>query len=146
MNIKESDGHLLVKDSAYAIGKFNETKPGNSEIVYCKYVPVQLTEEEWERREKMDRAEKTYAKVKRSNPNPAYRCKRGQVVQQSPEGYCLEIETVNTTNEEGFSTLIGVVYPHGYKKIWFNADEVEDFESYDENGEQQKEQQKGQIQ
>lgn len=72
--------------------------------------------------------------MKRSNPNPAYRCKRGQVVEMSPTGYCLEIETVNTTSEEGFSTWIGVIYPHGYKKIWFNADEVEDFETYDENG------------
>jgi len=134
MNIRESDGYLLVKDSAYAIGKFNEAKPGNTGIVYCNYVPVQLTEEEWKKREKQKRAGKTYAKVKRSNPNPAYRCKRGQVVQQSPTGYCLEIETVNTMNDSGFSTWIGVVYPHGYKKIWFNADEVEDFEEYDENG------------
>ena len=107
----------------------------NSGIVYCDYVPVQLTEEEWEKREKMKRAGKTYAKVKKSNPNPFHRCKRGQVAEKSPTGYCLEIETVNRTNEEGFSTLLGVTYPHGYKKIWFNADEVEDFESYDENGE-----------
>lgn len=106
----------------------------NSGIVYCNYVPVQLTEEEWEKREKMDRAGKTYAKVKKSNPNPAYRCKRGQVVKMCSTAYCLEIETVNTTNEEGFSTWIGVIYPHGYEKIWFDHDEVEDFESYDENG------------
>ena len=136
MNIKKSDGYLLVKDSAYAIiGKFNEKKPGNSGIVYCNYVPRQLSKEEWEKREKRRRAGKTYATVKKSNPNPSYRCKRGQVVQQSPEGYCLEIETVNTTNEEGFSTLIGVTYPHGYEKIWFNADEVDDFATYDEKGE-----------
>ena len=134
MNIKESDGYLLVKDSEYAIGKFNEAKPGNSGIVYCNYIPRQLTEEEWEKRRKMNRAGKTYAKVKRSNPNPAYRCKRGQVVEKSPTGYCLEIETVNRTDEKGFSTLVAVTYPHGYKKIWFNADEVEDFEEYDENG------------
>lgn len=98
-----------------------------------------LSQEEWEKCEKMNRAGKTYAKVKRSNPNPSYRCKRGQVVDKSPTGYCLEIETVNTVSDSGFSTLIGVIYPHGYEKIWFNADEVEDFESYDENGEQQKE-------
>lgn len=135
MNIKESDGYLLVKDSAFAIGKFNETKPGNSGIVYCNYFPKQLTEEEWEKHEKIKRAGKTYAKVKKSNPNPSYRCKRGQIVEKSPTGYCLEIETVNTVSDSGFSTMIGVLYPHGYKKIWFNADEVEDFESYDENGE-----------
>lgn len=132
---KEKDGYLLIKDGAYAIGKFNEKSPGNSGIIYCNYVPKQLTEEEWKKHEKMNRAGKTYAKVKRSNPNPSYRCKRGQIVQQSPEGYCLEIETVNTTNEEGFSTWIGVLYPHGYEKIWFDHDEVEDFETYDENGE-----------
>ena len=96
-----------------------------------------LSLEEWENREKQSRARKTYAKVKKSNPNPSYRCKRGQVVEMRPNEYCLEIETVNTTNEEGFSTLMGVTYPQGYEKIWFNADEVENFESYDENGEQQ---------
>ena len=94
-----------------------------------------LSPEEWEKREKMNRAGKTYAKVKKSNPNPSYRCKRGQVVNRSPTGYCLEIETVNTVDDSGFSTLIGVLYPNGYKKIWFNTDEVEGFETYDENGE-----------
>lgn len=135
MNIMESDGYLLVKDSGSAIGKFNEAKPENTGIVYCNYVPMTLSEEEWKKREREFRANKTYARVKRSNPNPAYRCKRGQVVEKSPTGYCLEIETVNTMNDSGFSTLVAVTYPHGYRKIWFNADEVEDFESYDENGE-----------
>jgi hypothetical protein len=110
----------------------SERNPG---IVYCNYIPVTLLPDELKKRERMNRAGKTYAKVKKSNPNPSYRCKRGQVIQQSPEGYCLEIETVNRTDEEGFSTLIGVLYPHGYEKIWFEHDEVEDFESYDENGE-----------
>lgn len=137
MIFKEDNGQLLVRDDVGLLGArtFKPSRPSDMGIVYCNYVPVQLTEEEWEKRRKMNRAGKTYAKVKRSNPNPAYRCKRGQVVQQSPEGYCLEIETVNTTNEEGFSTWIGVIYPHGYEKIWFDHDEVEDFESYDENGE-----------
>ena len=110
----------------------------NSGIVYCNYVPVTLLPEEWEKREKMNRAGKTYAKVKKSNPNPFHRCKRGQVVDKSLTGYCLEIETVNRTNKNGCSTLVGVIYPHGYKKIWFGKDEVEGFETYDENGELEK--------
>ena len=130
---------LKIKDGILCVKDFNKTnkkmETGDDGIVYCNYIPMTLSEEEWKKREKMKRAGKTFAKVKKSNPNPAHRCKRGQVVQQSPEGYCLEIETVNTTNEEGFSTLIGVIYPHGYKKIWFDHDEVEDFETYDENGE-----------
>ena len=136
MIFKEDNGQLFVRDDVGLLDArtFNPSRPANTGITYCNYVPVQLTEEEWEKREKMKRAGKTYAKVKRSNPNPAYRCKRGQVVEMCPTGYCLEIETVNTTSENGFSTLIGVTYPHGYKKIWFNADEVEDFETYDENG------------
>lgn len=140
MILKEDNGQLLVRDDVGLLGArtFNPSRPADTGITYCNYVPVQLTEEEWEKRLKMNRAGKTYAKVKRSNPNPAYRCKRGQVVEKSPTGYCLEIETVNTTNEEGFSTLIGVTYPHGYSKIWFNADEVEDFETYDENGDLKK--------
>lgn len=137
MILKEDNGQLLVRDDVGLLGArtFNQSRPADMGITYCNYIPVQLTEEEWEKRRKMNRARKTYAKVKRSNPNPAYRCKRGQVVEKSPTGYCLEIETVNTTNEEGFSTLIGVTYPHGYEKIWFNTDEVVDFETYDENGE-----------
>ena len=136
MIFKEDNGQLLARDDVGLLDArtFNPSRPASTGIVYCNYVPKQLTEEEWEKREKMKRAGKTYAKVKRSNPNPAYRCKRGQVVEKSPTGYCLEIETVNRTDERGFSTLVGVLYPHGYKKIWFNADEVEDFESYDENG------------
>lgn len=136
MSFKENSGQLLVKDDVALLGTrtFGSSKPMNSGIVYYNYIPVQLTEEGWEKYKKMKRAGKTYAKVKKSNPNPLYRCKRGQVVDKSPTGYCLEIETVNTTNKEGFSTLIGVIYPHGYEKIWFNVDEVEDFESYDENG------------
>jgi hypothetical protein len=140
MILKEESGQLLVSDDAGLLGArtFNPSRPSDTGIVYCNYIPIQLTEEEWEKHEKMSRAGKTYAKVKRSNPNPAYRCKRGQVVNKGPTGYCLEIETVNRTNENGCSTLIGVTYPHGYKKIWFDHDEVEDFETYDENGELKK--------
>ena len=128
----------LLDDRGYALCGYRGKKLGNSGIVYMPYVPKTLSKEEWEKHEKMRRAGKTYAKVKRTNPNPSYRCKRGQIVEKSPTGYCLEIETVNTVSDSGFRTMIGVIYPHGYKKIWFNADEVEDFESYDENGEQQK--------
>ena len=139
MMLKEDNGQLLVRDDVGLLGTrtFNTSRPTNTGIVYCNYVPIQLTAEEWEKREKAKRAGKTYATVKKSNPNPVYRCKRGQVVDRSPTGYCLEIETVNTTNEEGFSTLVGVTYPHGYEQIWFNTDEVEDFATYDENGELQ---------
>ena len=125
---------ILSNDSGYALCGYCEKKLGNSGIVYIPYVPKTLSNDEWEKREKMNRAGKTYAKVKRTNPNPSYRCKRGQVVEKSPTGYCLEIETVNIVSDSGFSTMIGVLYPHGYKKIWFNANEIEDFESYDENG------------
>lgn len=128
----------LPDDKGYVLSGYCEKKLGNSGIVHVPYIPKTLSQEEWEKHEKMNRAGKTYAKVKRTNPNPSYRCKRGQIVEKSPTGYCLEIETVNTVSDSGFSTMIGVLYPHGYKKIWFNADEVEDFESYDENGEQQK--------
>ena len=125
MNLEFSD-HVLCE--------YNGKKPVNSGIIHVPYVPMTLSPEEWEKRERMNRAGKSYAKVKKSNPNPSYRCKRGQVVDKSPTGYCLEIETVNTVSDSGFSTWIGVIYPHGYEKIWFDNDEVEDFETYDENG------------
>ena len=127
---------LLLPDdiSGYSLCGYCGVKPGNSGIDYVPYVPKTLSQEEREKHEKINRAGKTYAKVKSTNQNPSYRCKRGQVVEKSPTGYRLEIETVNTVSDSGFSTMIGVIYPHGYKKIWFNADEVENFESYDENG------------
>ncbi len=139
MNIKESDGYLLVKDSAYAIGKFNETKSENSGIVYHNYVPVNLTEEEWEKRERMKRAGKTYARVSFKYPDPYCRGKRGIIwdsyVFNGEEQCLLEIETVNRVSENGFSTLVGVLYPTGYTKIWFPKAVLEDFEEYDEKGE-----------
>ena len=123
------------ESSNYSLFGYRGNKPINSGIIHVSYVPMTLSKEEWEKREKMNRVGKTYAKVKKSNPNPSYRCKRGQVVDKNPTGYCLEIETVNTVDDSGFSTWIGVMYPHGYEKIWFNADELENFETYDENGE-----------
>ena len=139
MNIRADNGQLLVKDSAYAIGKFNEKNPGNSGIVYCNYVPHQLTGEEMEERERKFRAGKTYAKVKLVHPNPSYRGKRGIIWETNflngEEQCLLEIETLNTTRENGCTTWIGVTYPIGYTKIWFPKTALEDFESYDENGE-----------
>ena len=138
MNIKESDGYLLVKDSEYAIGKFNDKKPGNSGIVYCNYIPQMISREEMEEIERKFRAGKTYAKVMLAHPNPSYRGKRGIIWETSflngEEQCLLEIETMNTTRENGCTTWIGVTYPTGYTKIWFPKAVLEDFEEYDENG------------
>ena len=75
--------------------------------------------------------------MKLSNDNPRYRHKRGKIVDKDliARKYCLEIETVNICSKNGCQTWIGVMYPHGYKKIWFNEDELTNFETYDENGE-----------
>jgi hypothetical protein len=139
MNIKESNGYLLVKWLDYTIGKFNETKPGNSGIVYCNYVPKMVSHEEMEEHERKFRAGKTYAKVKLAHPNPSYRGKRGIIWEtkflNGEEQCLLEIETLNTTRENGCTTWIGVTYPTGYTKIWFPKAVLEDFETYDENGE-----------
>lgn len=127
--------------SDYALCGYRGMKPGNCGIVYIPYIPKQIveTDEEREARVKHNRAGKSYAKVKLSNNNPRYRCKRGEIVDKdlAAKRYCLEIETVNRCSENGYYTLIGVIYPHGYEKIWFNEDELTNFESYDENGEQQ---------
>ena len=133
----EDGGNWGNPGSGYVLAGYRGSRPVGGGIVYSRYVPVLLDETDEERmaRVRRERAGKTFARVKRSNPNPSYRCKRGRVVDKSPTGYCLEIETVNTMSDSGFSTLIGVTYPNGYEKIWFNADEVEDFETYDENGE-----------
>ena len=72
--------------------------------------------------------------IKLENKNPCYRLKRGEVLEITNDSCLLEIETVNIVSDDGFSTLIGVVYPHGYEKIWFKKDELEKFEIYDENG------------
>lgn len=127
------------ESSDYALCGYRGKKLGTSGIIYVPYIPMQIveTDEEREARIKRNRAGKSYAKVKLSNSNPRYRCKRGEIVDRdlTNKRYRLEIETVNTCSKNGHSTWIGVMYPHGYEKIWFNEDELSNFETYDENGE-----------
>jgi hypothetical protein len=147
MNLKETDDYLLVKDNVFSPGTFNKKKPGNSGIVYCNYIPVQLTPEEAEKRKRAFRVGKTYATVCLDHPNPFYRGKRGIVWETSfmngEEQCLLEIETWNRVGKDGFSTLVGVVYPTGYTKIWFPMDVLEKFEEYDEKGELKENEGKG---
>ena len=124
-------------DSDYVLCGYRGNKPQSSCIVYAPYIPKQIveTDEEREARVKRDRASKSYAKVKLSNSNPHYRCKRGEIVVRDPldKKVCLEIETWNTCTESGHMTWVAVM-PSQYKKIWFDEDELENFETYDENG------------
>ena len=111
---------------------YRGTKPAFAGIVYAPYIPKQIveTDEELEARVKRSRAGKSYAKVKLSNSNPHYRCKRGEIVDRDPLN---KIETWNTCTESGHMSWVAVMPSH-YKKIWFDEDELENFESYDENG------------
>lgn len=124
-------------DSDYVLCGYRGTKSAFAGIVYVPYIPMQIveTDEEREARVKHSRASKSYAKVKLSNNNPHYRCKRGEIVVRDPldKKVCLEIETWNTCTESGHMTWVAVM-PSQYKKIWFDEDELENFESYDENG------------
>lgn len=129
--------------SGVGISGIKKWKPSSSgEIIYCNYIPKQLTEEEWEKRDREFRANKTYAKVSLKHPDPYCRGKRGIIwdsyVFNGEEQCLLEIETVNRVCENGFSTLVGVMYPTGYTKIWFPKAMLEDFETYDENGDLKK--------
>lgn len=63
-----------------------------------------------------------------------YRLKRCEVLEITNDSCLLQIETVNRISDDGVSTLIGVIYPHSYEKIWFKMDELEKFEKYDEDG------------
>lgn len=134
---------LKIKDGILCVKNFNKTNKKmetcDRGIVYCNYIPMTLSEEEWEKRDKEFRANKTYAKVSLQHPNPSYRGKRGIIWETNylngNEQCLLEIETVNTVSEDGFSTLVGVMYPNGYNKIWFPKAILENFETYDENGE-----------
>lgn len=129
---------MTFESSDYALCGYHGMKPGDCGIVYLPYIPKQIveTDEEREARVKRKRAGKSYARVKLSNDNPHYRYKRGEIVDKDPlnKKICLEIEMVNICYKNGCQTWIGVTYPHGYKKIWFNEDELECFEHYDENG------------
>ena len=129
---------LTLQDgSDYVLCGYRGNKPENSCIVFAPYIPKQIveTDEEREARVKRNRAGKSYAKVKLSNINPHYRCKRGEIVErdQLNKKVCLEIETWNTCTEIGHMTWVAVM-PSQYKKIWFNEDELENFETFDENG------------
>lgn len=99
-------------------------------IIHCNYIPIEITPEISKYLDKQKCAGKIFASVKRENKNPYYRLKRGEVLEITNDSCLLEIETVNRSNN-GFSTLMGVVYPYGYEKIWFKMDELEKFEIYD---------------
>ena len=127
----------ITDNSDYVLCGYRGNKHVIADIVYAPYIPKQIveTDEEREARVKRDRAGKSYAKVKLSNSNPRYRCKRGEIVDRDPlnKKVCLEIETWNICTESGHMTWVAVM-PSQYKKIWFDEDELENFESYDENG------------
>lgn len=129
----------LQNDSDYVLCGYRGKKPEDPGLVYVPYIPLQIveTDEEREARVKRNRAGKSYAKVKLSNGNPYYRCKRGEIVGRDPlsKKICLEIETFNYCLENGCMSLVGVTRSH-YKKIWFDEDELIQFESFDENGDE----------
>lgn len=145
MKLKMDNGQLFVKDDIGLLGTrtFGASKPGNSGIVYCNYIPMQLTPEEAEKRNREFRAGKTYARVSFKHPDPYCRGKRGIIWDRKDNQCLLEIETVNRVSENGFSTLVGVIYPTGYTKIWFPMDVLEKFEEYDEKGELKENEGKG---
>ena len=124
--------------SDYVLCGYHGKKQGNSGVTYMPYIPMQIveTDEEREARIKRNRAGKSYAKVKLSNSNPRYRCKRGEIVDKDPltKKICLEIETWNSCSKDGCMTLVAVARSQ-YKKIWFDEDELMNFETYDKNGE-----------
>jgi hypothetical protein len=104
-----------------------------SQIIYCNYVPIPITQEISKYLDKQKYAGKTFANVKLENENPYYRLKRGEVLEITNDRCLLEIETVNRVSKNGCSTLMAVIYPHGYEKIWFKMDELEKFEKYNED-------------
>lgn len=115
-------------------------KPGNEGIVYMNYIPVQIveTQEQMQERLRKERAGKMFARVKMINDNSKYRSKRGEVINTmvSDNGkkmFCLNIETVNTCNKNGFMTLVGVT-KSSYIGVWFPEDALTDFEVYDKDG------------
>ena len=108
-----------------------------SQIIHYNYIPIHFTSEIPKYWDTQEYAGKTFASVRFENKNPYYRLKRGEVLESTSDSCLLEIETVNRVSDNGCSTLMGVVYPHGYEKIWFKKDELEKFEIYDENGEKQ---------
>ena len=106
----------------------------NSQIIYCNYIPIHITPEIPKYLDKQEYTGKTFASVKRENKNPYYRLKRGEVLEITNDSCLLEIEIVNRVSVDGCSTLLGVIYPYGYEKIWFKIDELEKFETYDKDG------------
>ena len=105
-----------------------------SKIIYSNYIPIPITIDIPRYLDKQECAGKTFASVKLENKNPYYRLKRGEVLESTNDSCLLEIEIVNRVSDNGCSTLMGVVYPYGYEKIWFKKDELEKLEIYDENG------------
>ena len=111
-----------------------KNKLNMNNIKYCKYIPIPISQDISRYLDKHKYAGKTFANVKLENKNPFYRLKRGEVLESTNDSCLLEIEIVNRVSDNGYSTLMAVVYPYGYEKIWFKKDELENFETYDENG------------
>lgn len=118
-----------MKKSSYYLLGYKGMKSGNEGIVYMPYIPLQIveTDEQREARLKRERAGKTYARVKRSHPDLHCQGRRGEILDTEISGtkkkYLLQIN-VST----GFN------WKSKLKNVWFNAEDLEEFEIYDKDG------------
>ena len=115
------------------LGYKSSTSSDESNILYFDGLPISLyrfESDEPRHRENPSKANKTFATVKTSYPNPIYRGKRGYVVDRKDDGsVCLHLEKpyVGCRHFHGFPPTV-------YEDVWFKSDEVGNFKSYNAIG------------
>lgn len=131
------DGKLCIKDSVLDnndytligyVGKKNQT----SEIIYCPYIPEQLSEEEYAKR---FLANKKFAFVKYQYLDDKYANQKGEVLDEKSNengnrSYLLKINV----RQKAKGHIHFIALKPIYEEVWFAESDIERFLIYDENG------------
>lgn len=119
------DGYSLV-------GYSGVKKERNSEIIYCPYIPKQLSEEEYAKR---FLANKKYAFVKYEYPDDKYANQKGEVLDEkiNEDGIKFYLLKINV-RQKAKGRIHFVALKPIYEKVWFAESDIDRFEQYDENG------------
>lgn len=131
------DGKLCIKDGVldnddYTLVGWVGKKNQRSEIIYCPYIPAQLSEEEYAKRYL---ANKKFAFVKYEYPDDKYANQRGEILDEKTDedgnkSYLLKINV----RQKAKGHIHFVVLKPIYEEVWFAESDIDRFEQYDENG------------
>lgn len=130
------DGKLMVSDgqnnnSDYQLMGFVGTKRAKCGIIYCPYVPVHLSDEEYTKRYL---AGKTFAFVKKDYPDDLYANKKCEVLEtkDTKDGKMHLLKMDVSYKAVGY--VHWVATKPEYEEIWFKEKDIERFLRYGDDG------------